>query len=79
MESRYGIGINNRYALFLDSDDEGSNVEDLVIKNAAPTSTDAKKASDSKVNGAVTAAKKDAVKAKDKTSNREGENIDTKF
>jgi len=70
MESRYGIGINNRYALFLDSDDEGSNVEDLV-KNAAPTSTDTKKASDSKVNGAVTAAKKDAVKPKDKTNNRE--------
>lgn len=73
MESCYGIGINNRYALFLGSDDEGSNVEDLVVKQAA-TAGDSKaaKASDAKVNGAP--VKKDAARtqAKDKTTtNRE--------
>lgn len=32
MESRYGIGINNRYALFLDSEDG----EDLILPKKKP-------------------------------------------
>jgi len=33
MESRYGIGVNNRYALFLDSDNEdGDNIEEMMLK-----------------------------------------------
>ena len=33
MESSYGVGINNRYALFID--EEGEENEDALIKNAA--------------------------------------------
>ena len=36
MESRYGIGVNNRYALFLDSDNEdGDNIEEMMLKKAS--------------------------------------------
>jgi len=36
MESRYGIGVNNRYALFLDSDNEdGDNMEEMMLKKAS--------------------------------------------
>jgi hypothetical protein len=39
MESRYGIGINNRYALFIDQDD----VEDeAILKKAAEAAKKAK-------------------------------------
>jgi hypothetical protein len=31
MENRYGIGINNRYALFLDEEGEETNHEDLLL------------------------------------------------
>ena len=67
MESRYGIDVGNRYALFLDSDDE-------VVENDVPKKpVEAKgKSADSKVNGAPNAAaKKDAVKQTKDTS-REG-------
>ena len=38
MESRYGIGVNNRYALFLDSDNEdGDNIENIMAKKASIT------------------------------------------
>ena len=36
MESRYGIGVNNRYALFLDSDNEdGDNIEEMMLKKTS--------------------------------------------
>lgn len=34
MESRYGIGINNRYALFLDSED-GEDLNNIMAKKKA--------------------------------------------
>ena len=58
MESRYGVGINNRYALFIDQDD----VEDeVMLKNAAETAAITKKAKETqqKTNGVVAAPKKD--------------------
>ena len=58
MESRYGVGINNRYALFLDQDD----VEDeAMLKKAAETAAITKKAKETqqKTNGVVPAPKKD--------------------
>ena len=61
MESRYGVGINNRYALFLDQDD--FDVEDeAMLKKAAETAAITKKAKDTaqKINGvAPVAPKKD--------------------
>ena len=61
MESRYGVGINNRYALFLDQDDV--DVEDeAMLKKAAETAAITKKAKDTaqKINGvAPVAPKKD--------------------
>ena len=66
MESRYGIDVGNRYALFLDSDDEV--VEDGVPKKPV----EGKAKSDAKVNGAPNAAaKKDSAKQTKDTS-REG-------
>ena len=55
MESRYGVGINNRYALFLDQDD----VEDEVMlqKAAEAAAATTKKAKETqKVNGVAAAA-----------------------
>ena len=79
MESRYGIGINNRYALFLDSEDG----EDLIVpkkktsdtkapvidaKPAAPVKkTDATDAKKDKTNNQNNRATKD-----NKANNREG-------
>ena len=53
MESRYGIDVGNRYALFLDSDDE-------VVENDLPKKPVEGKAAkaDAKVNGASSAAAK---------------------
>ena len=62
MESRYGVGINNRYALFIDQDD----VEDeVMLKNAAETAAITKKAKETqqKTNGVVAAPKKDVKPA----------------
>ena len=39
MESSYGVGINNRYALFID--EEGEENEDALIKNAAKVAVQA--------------------------------------
>ena len=44
MESRYGIGVNNRYALFLDSDNEdGDNIEDMMAKKTSISGDNQKK------------------------------------
>ena len=80
MESRYGIGISNRYAFFLDSDDDGSNEDQVIRKAQVVAAVDPKKAaksstdSHSKVNGAPAAAKKDNQTASrnNKTNFREG-------
>jgi hypothetical protein len=56
MESRYGVGINNRYALFLDQDD----IEDeAMLKKAAETAAITKKAKETqqKTNGVAPAPK----------------------
>jgi hypothetical protein len=62
MESRYGVGINNRYALFIDQDD----IEDdqAMLKKAAETAATTKKAKDTaqKTNGVAPAAPKKDVK-----------------
>ena len=74
MESRYGIGVNNRYALFLDSDNEdGDTMEEIMLKKTQISSADnqTKKASkdpQAKVNGAQT--KKDTSKAVNNDSNK---------
>ena len=68
MESRYGIDVGNRYALFLDSDDE-------VVENDLPKKPVEGKAAkaDAKVNGASSAAaKKDTAKTQTKDNSREG-------
>ena len=65
MESRYGVGINNRYALFIDQDD----IEDdqAMLKKAAETAATTKKAKETaqKTNGVAPAAapKKDVKPA----------------
>ena len=69
METRYGIDVGNRYALFLDSDDEV--VENDVPKKPVEATGKPAKA-DSKVNGAPNAAKKEPAKNQTKGSNREG-------
>ncbi len=62
MESRYGVGINNRYALFIDQDD----IEDdqAMLKKAAETAATTKKAKETaqKTNGVAPAAPKKDVK-----------------
>lgn len=82
MESRYGIGVNNRYALFLDSDNEdGDNMEEMMLKKASITADNqnkkALKDSQSKTKDAAP-VKKDANnkvasnKDSNKPNNREG-------
>ena len=84
MESRYGIGVNNRYALFLDSDNEDADSIDEIMLKKAQISADnqTKKASkdpQAKVNGAP--AKKDvnnktaSNKDLSKTNSREGKHV----
>ena len=81
MESRYGIGVNNRYALFLDSDNEdGDNIEDIMLKKTSiPGDNQNKKAlKDSQAKTKDAPVKKDAntkvASNKDpaKPNNREG-------
>lgn len=64
MESRYGVGINNRYALFLDEDMEGEEIDGVltpkkpvlpnenkkVIKEQPAKTTDTKKNAPNKDN-----------------------------
>lgn len=86
MESRYGIGVNNRYALFLDSDNEdGDTVEEIMLKKTHISAENQKKAtkdSQAKLNNA--AAKKDtnnkAANNKDspKANNRDGKLFNTR-
>ena len=82
MESRYGIGVNNRYALFLDSDNEdGDNIENIMAKKASLTGDNQKgkalKDSQAKTKD-VAPVKKDANtkvannKDSNKPNNREG-------
>ena len=81
MESRYGIGVNNRYALFLDSDNEdGDNIEEMMLKKTSISGDNqnkkALKDSQAKTKDAPTktdannkvASNKDA----NKTNNRDG-------
>lgn len=69
MESRYGIGINNRYALFID--EEGEENEDLLVTKAAKA---AKAAQDQKKVMAATVAKPEPkpaeIKPKPAVNNR---------
>ena len=82
MESRYGIGVNNRYALFLDSDNEdGDTIEEIMMKKTHISADNQKKTTkDSQAN--VT-AKKDAnnktANNKDsaKSNNRDGKLLNT--
>ena len=76
MESRYGIGVNNRYALFLDSDNEdGDSIEEIMMKKTHISADNQKKTTkDSQTN--VTAKKdannKTANKDSTKANNRDG-------
>lgn len=63
MESSYGIGINNRYALFLDAED----ADPEVLQQSLANQNDGKRAAavadqKTKVNGATLPTKKDASK-----------------
>ena len=81
MESRYGIGVNNRYALFLDSDNEDGDNIDIMAKKASLTGDNQKgkalKDSQAKTKDAAP-VKKDANnkvannKDSSKPNNREG-------
>lgn len=81
MESRYGIGVNNRYALFLDSDnEEGDTIEEIMLKKSSLISADNQKkkaTTDSQAKAKDVPVKKDgnnkAITNKDpnKTNNRE--------
>jgi hypothetical protein len=63
MESRYGVGINNRYALFLDQDDvEDEAMLQKAAETAAATTKKAKETAQ-KVNGVAPAPKKDTKPA----------------
>ena len=54
MESRYGIGINNRYALFLD--EEGEENEDILVTKAREAAENTKKAKEAEAKAAAAAA-----------------------
>ena len=75
MESRYGIGVNNRYALFLDSDNEdGDNIENIMAKKASITG-DNQKGKALKDSQAKT---KDAAPVKKDANNKMANNKDSK-
>ena len=75
MESRYGIGVNNRYALFLDSDNEdGDNIENIMAKKASLTG-DNQKGKALKDSQAKT---KDAAPVKKDANNKMANNKDSK-
>ena len=79
MESRYGIGINNRYAMFLDEDGEGG--EDLylpkkkaVTEDAKVAKVEAKPAPPNKKVDDKSIKSQSPAKPTTKPSNREGKN-----
>ena len=81
MESRYGIGVNNRYALFLDSDNEdGDNIEEMMLKKTSISGDNQNKKAlkDSQAKTKDAPTKNDANnkvannKDANKTNNREG-------
>ena len=81
MESRYGIGVNNRYALFLDSDnEEGDTIEEIMLKKTTISADNQpKKATkDSQAKAKDVPVKKDVTtkatsnKDSNKPNNREG-------
>ena len=79
MESRYGIGVNNRYALFLDSDNEdGDNIEDMMAKKTSISGDNQKKTALKDSQGKTKDDKKESNgkvannKDSSKPNNREG-------
>ena len=74
MESRYGIGVNNRYALFLDSDNEDGDNIDIMAKKASLTG-DNQKGKALKDSQAKT---KDAAPVKKDANNKMANNKDSK-
>ena len=78
MESRYGIGVNNRYALFLDSDNEdGDTIEEIMLKKTQISNDNQTKKAIKDPKAKDPPAKKDVNKTtsnKDtnKPNNREG-------
>ena len=77
MESRYGIGINNRYAMFFDSED---GEEGTILPKKAPVKEEVKPVANAKPAAPVKKAedpKKSQTNAKsnNKPNSREGKNF----
>ena len=78
MESRYGIGINNRYAMFLDEDGEGEELylpkKKAVTEDAKVAKVEAKPAPPNKKVDDKSIKSQSPAKPSTKPNNREGKN-----